>query len=681
MTGFYFFKTNKNIQVNLKNYKLFFEVPENLKIRSAVVVTGWTQGKKIYEFETSRGTDENSIRYSIPLPQSEIGTVFNVNDMVGYTGFHSLLFIEPSGKGKIPEEFSAKWYMEGPSGKISGEQLFTALPFVPAKKLPKDFEVWAEAGTKFLDKAENEDRIDLYSGMGIKFAGIPEHCKYFTDCEETWLKKGFHLYSGELQKFIFKYDLPLMEAPVKPEQCFVGLDGKSVFGTKNYRNTPWCPAQFYNQSSPLFSKSLAYVRDMYKAGVKDFYSDHELDIYLYCYCDTCLNDFSKFSGIPFEKLKSMPPMQIASENLESWYKFRCQQSGKMCEALRNAMPDAGDIRFGINSVNCYFDAKHGSLGWGRSLFADDWRFVDPFVDFHNIDTLCGSISDPVQLDLIIKEVKKPVIVRTYSNYCFGWEFPHCSTRFEKAKKEGIKMGYDQRPEMQMLSILSIAATGGRGVELLIGNSSFDAKVVNSIAKAIEITASHEDFWLSGKRCENKFKVFLISPKNSSYLKDDSLISGRIWAKFFFRQYGPLLYRMHELNGSYTISVFNWDALEKQKLMIIPPTATGEKVYISEIDTGISYLTSSGSETWSAEDLKAGIVIENNPLGFTILTITQAKPDSCRTSIKALPSEKTTDAPYDPYHYLKNSEHTYNLKKALELNNELMENIKKKNPVK
>ncbi len=663
--GIYFFRSGEEIP-RLENYKLTLDLPKSLRIRSAVVIEGWQPQQKINDFAPAGVPGKDFQRYTLPLPARELTTVFKIDEMVGFTGFFVLYWLEPSGNGEVPESFTAEWHMSGEGKQLTGTQLFQAIPFQPARKLPEKFEIWGDSGSANMDEAEISKQIELFKGMGITHVDGDQSNKFIPDYRKYFKDNGFRLYSGHLQQFIFRFDRPVITAPYKQEECLVGLDGKSIFGTNNYRNTPWCPAQFYNPESRLFKEMLSHVKQLKGQGVTDFFSDHELDFFRMCYCPVCIGDYAVFAGLDHEKLKKMTAYEIAAVNPEKFYRFRSHQSGRMCEELRKALGKDSGIRIGLNSAIIYLDYREGGLGWGRSLFADDPRLTDDQVDFHNLDSLTGSLMDSIQLDSFIRDMKKPVIARCHSNYCFGWEFAHCSTRHEQARAAGVKTGYDNRPQMQFLSMVNLAATGAHGVELLINNGSFDAAVANAVARGAEVIANYEAIWLNGKRIDEKLQVYLLPQPESPYYTDSSTIAGKYWAKFFLKLYGPLMYRAHEHDSELTISIFNWDAMQNQKLVVVPPDGY-DNVMVYDRRQGLSYQHTGGKTVWTASELKNGISVEVPPLDVVILTLAPKyadgfEPSAVRIAAGSIPNGVKS---YNPYHFRQTGESPLSLKNILQ----------------
>jgi len=675
--SFYFFKSGK-APVSMKDISLDLELPEGLKPRSAVVIQSWKAGNKVYEFVSSKSEREGYVKYTnVPIPDSTVSVSLNPDNLVGYTGYYMVLFMEPDNKAKIPATFSMTWKLKNKTEEISGTQPFVCLSFKPSTAKLEKFQIWSFSGSHYMDEAEIANQMKLLEKCNVKFAGLGfDKNKFVVDQEKMWLKNGFSLYDSELHRFIFFYEKPVM--PKYPEDVYhVNIKGDRVYKSKDYRNTPLCPSAFYNPESPVFQDVLNYVKEKVSAGITAFYSDHEVDIYSFCFCPICLEQFAEQIKENPDTIKSMKPMDIVKKYPYEWYVFRAQQSGKMVAALKQALNNP-NVKIGLNSVIVYTNYTYPKLGIGRSLFADDPRITDQYVDFHNFDTLFGSVRDAVCLDIGMRNLKKPVIDRTYSNYCFGWEFPHCSARHEKSKITGIPTGYNKRPEMQRLSILNLAATGCAGVELLLNSNkgNADAKIIDSIASAVDTLAQYEKVWLEGKRVENEVKVFYLNKEKSTYFDDKSLISGQIWAKYFFKEMGPLMYRAHLYDNDLVFSTFNWDVYQTQEILFIPEKLQDKKYYVYEKSKNMQWVPNDKNDFWALDDLKKGIFIKTSPLTETILTVSEKSLEKVTGKVVTASVEiPSSQKPYNLYHYINPDEKQakygldHAIEKAIEKSNE------------
>lgn len=643
--GFFYFVDGGVSRAELKDMTFSIEFPRQVKIHSAAVIEGWREGPKIYNFVKVESKRDGYFRYLLPLPgfvNAKLST-----KILSFTGFYTMVYLEPD-PASAPREFQLFWEISGPQGKISGKQSFECIKFAPALRKPSRFEFWSSSGTRYADSVELDNQIAVFQGIGIHTVD-PGKNIYVSDLFTRWRTGGFVLYDSSLSKFIFNFNRTAVNG--YPDDVFhVNIGGIHTANSQKYRNSPYCPGTFYDLKSPVFRKTLDYVKQQAMRGVKYFYSDHEVDIYGMCYCHRCLAEFATFAGIRQEDLFKLKPYEIARKYPEEWYRFRCHQSGRFINALRCELNKNGlkDVKLGLNGAICYHTRRIKDLGYGRALFADDPRLYDDMVDFHNYDSLSGGILDAVLVDTIIDSLKKPVYARTMSNYCYGWAPAHCFQRYEKSKTDGVAAGYDQRAEMQTLSILNLAATGVKGVELLTGGNS-DARVTNGIARAAEIVADYEDVWLDGKRVENSQEIYDLSNKNSPYYHDKRFIAGKIWG-MYFKGAGPLMYRVHHYRNTLTFAAFNWDMMQKQKLLWRPHGLNGKSFYLWDKSHSVLFLNWRNSPVWTLEDLRQGVILETPPLFFSIVTLTDRMPDKVLLK-KKLEQPPNGDLPrYNLYHY-------------------------------
>ena len=124
--------------------------------------------------------------------------------------------------------------------------------------------------------------------------------------------------------------------------------------------------------------------------------------------------------------------------------------------------------------------------------------------------------------------------------------------------------------------------------------------------------------------------------------------------------------MHEFNNELTISFFNWDVAQTQKVMVVPDIKFEDKVQIFDYVKNQFYIPSSSNKSWTRDDLNKGIAIEIKPLDFVILTIAgnHELPSGLQEKI-AIGSIPHNIAPYNLYHYRRNQKSPQSLEKRFE----------------
>lgn len=652
--GFHLFTGESGTPVNLQKAQLMVEVPESVEIRSACAITGWEEGSMEENPVKISSEKPGRSRYLLPLPSRVTSKLSD--KVLSFTGFFTTAYIVP-GKD-VPQAFDLNWELRHDGKVISGTAPFECIRFEPPKRLPAKFRIWAAGGTRFADRNAVLDQIEFYRKLGITDVAADRN-RYVPDYFRLWKDAGFTLY-GNYGRNIFNFDRTEVKGKADSPLFHVNIGGIHMANKAMYRNSPYCPSAYYDETSPVFQKIMQHIRTQAAQGVTSFFSDHEVDLYSFCYCERCRRDFAEYAGLDSEKILKMKPEQIAMKYPVPWYRFRCRQSGKFVEAIRKSAEKEGlkGLKFGLNGAICYHNYLCGNLGYGRALFADDPRLYDDLVDFHSYDSLYGGILDSVMLDTVIHTLKKPVFPRTMSSYCYGWAPGHCFHRVEAARRTGIPSGYDRAAEMQKMSILNLAATGCAGVELLTAGYDGNALMLNAIARAVETVALFEEIWSKGKRVEQEQKVFFPA-RESAYLKDTRTIAGKIWG-YHFKANGPLMYRIHQLGNSWTFALFNWDMAEKQTVLWIPQNLPADgKFYLYDQAESVLYLPPDpNSETWTKEELAKGIVVNAESLKVSILTLSAEAPAALKGYKRTAAERPAPDAmlkEYNLYHYRLNRE--------------------------
>lgn len=442
--------------LDLKIAKLFLELPEGVDIHSVSVIEGWHETAKQYSLPAKEVQRDRKKfrRFELPHPNRTSAKLAptQIGDYA-FSGFFIVPFLQMSPNA--PREFTSRWQVVGGPSEVSGEFPVKLLSRPKNRANPKRFSIWiSQKWTSYMDEAEFTDNLQLMRELGMTQADVQE-TPLVPNATQLWKNAGIGFY-GAFHDPLFLYDKPLANKFADPRNYFVGLDGKRVQGTKNYRNSPYCPSAMARPDSDIFKEVLARALQQIQQGATYIYSDHELDIYAYCFCPDCHAAFAKQLGVVAADALNLEPVALIRKYPLAWYKFRAWQSGELVRALIAAIhPQHPDVKIGLNDVLNYWTRKIEGLGWGNSLFAEDVRLVDDAVDFHNVDALGGVIHDVALLEAQHPhELKKPIIVRAMGSLYVGWEQPQISARWELSKKLHRKMGYNQRPEMQRLMMIN-----------------------------------------------------------------------------------------------------------------------------------------------------------------------------------------------------------------------------------
>ena len=80
--GMYYFKEGE-APVKMSRFSLEIELPESVRVRSAVVVEGWLEKDKVRTFNLTPAAKAGYMKFQIPLPQNDLNTSFDITGACG----------------------------------------------------------------------------------------------------------------------------------------------------------------------------------------------------------------------------------------------------------------------------------------------------------------------------------------------------------------------------------------------------------------------------------------------------------------------------------------------------------------------------------------------------------------------------------------------------------------------
>jgi hypothetical protein len=623
---FAFYTSDKPLDLTKAGFTV--DLPSALRVRSVAVIQGWRLKQKATAQPLAAAAGTGLTRWQVPLPERTEGKLVP-SKWVSWTGNYCILFLEAGEEavrlGERP--VVAQCRLSG-ARELEGQELvapalstykIALLPRPAGRSNPSRVPIWvSQRWTQYMDATEFDDNLQLMHELGVTNVDVQKE-PILTDVRQRWEKAGISFYD-KFQSVIIPGQVTTADKYADPDVYFVGLDGKNIHGTKKYRQTPYCPSSMADPRSPLFKDILAQLVEKAEHGVEYLYSDHELDVFPYCFCVRCRRSFVEHSGIPLQDALNLPPYPLMKKYTLAWYKFRSWQSAQMIVRLREQSRERfPTLKLGLNDGLTYFNQYNEGLGYGYSMFAEDMRVVDDVVDFHNLDALHNSVNDVARLATARPEtLKKPVIPRVAGSYSLSWEQGHISARWAYSKQEGRKLGYNRRPEMQRLGMISHIASGARGLEAYIGAHEADAAVQNAADEALGVIARMEDVYLDGKRDDDAVQVVDVTQGESPFLKDDGIISGDAWSKQFWANYGGPYWRVHRWEGKTFITLFNWDPEQAKNWVVRLPRPTAGASVADLLAERV--LDAPARGPWTAAQLAEGVAVKVPPLDVVILEL-------------------------------------------------------------
>lgn len=652
--------------VNMKGCTLQLTLPEGMEVRSYGNAfnagKSWTNDRRedmrkeakagacVWTLSCGDGTVQRRFRAGLWGSGPTVASLY-----------HIYVYLQPS-KTLPGEAFEMPWSFQREGKTLaSGTARVKLIPGPKGRNNPKRFELWTGVGfhDRVLGQAELAAWLDLVKECGathIGEGGIAfRNWDALSDQAREFVRaQGFQLVDTEvLSTYFGATGYPKEQMPKADENYQVNLNNLRVRDPKDCLIPSallWCPTVVGNPGSEIFQTIVLKLKEAYAHGLRVFYVDWEKDIYTSCFCPQCRALFAEYIHGDSNAIMRLNPFELIDRYTLEWYKFRSWQVGRFYANCKKAViADCPDIRLGLNSVISYSGMYTKGLGYGAIRAAEDARFTDFGVDFHNADTLKGGLQDINGLDLFFRpqdsygvKIEKPVIGRAGAFCCVNWH--NFCTLMGKAwcDQEHKLFGCDKRGELLKLAIANMAALGARGVETDLAGDITDALVLNQADMGMAYVAEFEEALLDGKRLpDTAVEIFDVTREPSPY---HDIAAKSYYDKIFFygaaQRYGFIQYKAHQHRDGRLICLFNWDLYQTRKVVARAPDLPEGAYHVNAYVEGERFQIGRGQgETWSAAELSRGISVDLPAAGVVGLWIApQPRPD-----YKTL----RPDAGYDP----------------------------------
>ena len=302
----------------------------------------------------------------------------------------------------------------------------------------------------------------------------------------------------------------------------------------------------------------------------------------WCYCMRCRQDFADYC-----KLDKTPEITaIKAKHRKDWRDFRCLNTAEVirlhAEAIKATYPDA-KIRDYDYVVN-----------FNQPEFRNAYTRVakDPQLNEKHFDTHVSSYYhylDKEAFDMI--EVNAKNLAKEY------WVLGAIdrSGSYLNAK-EVIS------PAQARMLILAAAASGGKGAGFYPG-LHIDGTFFIAIDRAMAEIAVLEDFFMKGKRSEDKIRVDPLpyfAKKIQAGGKEIEIVRPQ-WKDFFG-------HRGHDLEGGRLVSLFNY-APDKKAFVKVSTQMPEGKYTVLEPISGKRFVPRAGKDFWDAAEVAGGFICD------------------------------------------------------------------------
>lgn len=332
-----------------------------------------------------------------------------------------------------------------------------------------------------------------------------------------------------------------------------------------------CPSYLTDQpDSPFWN---GYVPQLVRERIQNTSAprliwDIEPGAMSFCFCETCRRKFSDLQDKPLLSVQD-----IKKQFPAAWFEFRVRQNA----AVINQFPAAVKRHFPDLELVLCTDPLHAKPPHVQEWCGVDVRMSDhgQYGLFMNMPYYSGlPYFDDLAFNL--KSLKTP-------------QYPLIDP------SENIEMFYSRyTPESVRVNMLATAALGAKGIGFWPGDN-FDARYLHRIREAATQIARGENYY-SGKRCDS---LAVLTPENAAEITirdQDREVKALIPD---FRS--SLRHTLHETDGNYLLTVFNYHGSESVLLNVrLPRLEKPETFRVRDLNSNSLYAAANPREGFLAE---------------------------------------------------------------------------------
>jgi len=632
--SFYLWHREKEAPFTIDNTRLTLDMPDALEVAGfGVYRTPFEESGAVASGPASDGKRV----WTLNAGRIRVRAAHSLSGRWGFawTTSNIQVYVRPEAGKRPPRKLEIVWQLEG-DGLDTGSGTMRLATF-PVQKAPplQRFQVWSTIGMfgGSYGEATFADQLRVFHDIGVN--GVMEtagsNLPPFANPEELG-KQGFSM----VKSFTIRRVLPLPPAKLEErygvtlseEDYAVNLNGERTTDPSkltNYHTTCtnyYCLTRLQDPSSPVFNCLCGLYREYAEDGFRYFWSDYEHSAFEECYCPLCRKAFAESAGLPERECLELKPLDLIAKHTVPWYRFRTAQIGMVLQAAsREVRKSIPDVRIGYQDNfhhEEYFMPEFDSYGFAH--LAEDPRILDPYLDFHDSDTIGSALQTVYDADLYFQKdskgesiVKKPLVARACGFIWLSWS-PHVVfQRMEQGKSSDkfTGLGGDIRPLCQKLEIANLAAVGVSGVELDVSSSVCDARVIRGVSDALAYVAEFEDLIKRGNRLKwDIVEAFDCTDGRSPFHEIGPKGYSGKFTYLYIKKFGFIQFVSHKEGDRFLTSVFNWDLYQDKKLKVCFPGIEPGDHYVSLYLEGERiHCTNGDKETWTSEDLEKGVGVE------------------------------------------------------------------------
>jgi len=563
------------------NVKFVISLPENCRIVHAANFRNPLDRKRI---------SRNGNQWTLDFGAMHFNNQFTLRppnvwaQFVPLTFSNITLLVAPEKGKTLPAAFDVPWEITGSKlTKVAGVCKFKTLPLPQLNgKLNKFVWSWFSSAGQMWTRDVYLEQLKIFKSLGLN--GLVDTKSGYILPEHAYPTRKLKAEFGITPVMMQMFNATMRPTPdqmraagynVTERDLKINASGKRETNPRTCKTRQiYCFTAMAEPDSPVRKFMVDEYKKEAARGIEYFFPDYEPTAGNTCWCELCRKAFAKFiNADEAEILKMLPGEIVARYPLRHWEFVNRKIAG-----IFKLLNEETGAKVGWNSclVLChtYFPP---TKSYGYAAFAEDPRYFDDSVAFHNADTLMTATRSVFDVEAFMQKnpdgsrmLKKPVISRASSLVCNNWMYIVVLGHAERLKlREYDGIGLDYRRAMQKLEIVGHFAVGVDGVEINCRPECSDAAAVTGIVEGLQYAVNYQDkITLDQRRDQRKeMRIFDVTAAESPFAKigPKGSLGRYIWQ--FINLYGVVQGYLHGKDNERTITLLNWDFYQDKQVRV------------------------------------------------------------------------------------------------------------------
>ena len=397
------------------------------------------------------------------------------------------------------------------------------------------------------------------------------------------------------------------------------------YGDGNLKTRGLCPRAVYGEFEPFRTIVLPQLKRILD-GADGMWSNWEPCHYTGCFCDHCRRAFEKYIGVPADSLKDEWPAGTVKSRKREVDEFHAQEHAKLIRTIDRYVREytGGERSLGFipgvewaDMSSCWKD-ENLAASYRPWAYAKDLKWIEPwgpygftwathrpyqYVKSRAMAMFWGAADLRAEFDRMCPDGKCPKLMA----------YPH-----------GVQNTWILQPEIVGIQLDSCFFNRWESSMLYFFPLGCDARYWRSFAEATARAAKYEDFVFDGRETTKSVSAKAVREFAAPCSYGTRYVPASANASL-------LQVRAFDRNGSRIVAALNfWEKGEAFFRLRAADLPAGSYDVIDE--TGVLYAKDGKSESWTAEELAAGVLLQVGAMRTRVFEIVPS--DKRKGSVRA-----------------------------------------------